>query len=132
MWPFRKTNVAPVIAERPRFSSDDYSRLALDMIYPYKSQMETDDSFYGGTVIEGEATASYWEKLRGKFEDVPDPRLKKAINSWIDWYKKRAIEDLEDCRTQKRKKEMDRYDERRRAETNRVNELRTHIFSDHH
>lgn len=102
------------------FTEQDFSRVALDMVYPGP---KTRDSFWGGTIEECEAAFKECGAIREKYRNLEPRRLRSAVMHWADHFEHRAKEDLADIKSQTRKREMDAYNERSAKEAERVREL---------
>lgn len=110
------------------FSGEIYDALALDIVI--KEGLRTNDSFAHGTVERCTSVLARIPAVRERLRaEVKDRRLLRHVEGWVDFYEREAKENLEDCRTQTKRKMYDevgrRMDERNRRKAALAASLRS-------
>lgn len=89
------------------FTSDDWSSAGLDIVYPLG--LDTDDSFWNGSVAECDAVLARIAKYRIQYAKQEPKKFRSAIMYWLDHYEYKAKENRSDCVTQAKLKRHEDY-----------------------
>jgi hypothetical protein len=111
------------VAGESSYSSDDYNRLALDMLYP---QMPSAIPGWA-TDAEADKLAAKVASLRQKYATQEPQELRAALTHWLDYYDMRASES-------KRKvgevdRSIEKYTAEQKVKQDRANALKDSLTS---
>jgi hypothetical protein len=101
-------------------SNDDISNAALKIVWPLPSCSK---SWIGGTVEQCEFAQKRLIERRKEFETLAPPWMRKAVMHWFDFSQREINEAMEDCRTNKSRRERDEYQKRRSEEQDRAQQI---------
>ena len=106
-----------------RFTTEDYDGLALEIVS--KENLRTHNSFsYYGSDKKCEYVLARIPKVRERLlTKTVDARLRRHVDKWINFYERTARENLEDCRTQAKRKMYDEVGRRMKEKDRRKSEL---------
>ncbi len=105
------------------FSNDEVQSAALGIIWDAGDRVETDASFWGGTVQRCDETLARLDQLREKYAAYQPPRMRKHIMAWFDYYERKARDNRRDCETQKHRRDHEAYCKKSNAKSARVRDL---------
>lgn len=121
---WRRTAINDPYAE---FSDSDFQVLALERL---PGNLDTSDSFWGGTIKRCDEVLARIAELRQQYDDVEPRRLRGALLDWLDYFANKARENREDVRTQKRRREIDAFSASQDEKRRRVRALSDALRSD--
>ena len=110
---------ASTIKPTTNFTKDDYSGLALDMVFDRITRVYSTDSIETCDRAIKEA-----KDLRAEYAKMEPGRLRDAVMEWIDYYENEAKEAKRSIQSNDYATRMAKYDEEQRVKRERIEALK--------